>query len=186
MLQKKPGEKDRGLDVWGDAAVADQTDFINRAVGLYSGDAERVLRRARDDLAAATLKATGPWPESKLGQTDVVVRGSSALVGRWRDYWYDLVSPQEALAELGVDPPEGEGAKAKALEILNLLLPPPTGVVVTFLEAPPVVPEDPRVGALKSGLPVGRVDFDLAYSFMVARARGPMAVLHDRAGGRKK
>lgn len=149
------------LDVFGDQrGKRGVLDDLDRIAGLYAGDLElKLLPRARDDYANAVLKATGSWKESK-DQTDVVRLSSDRISDIFRRYNYDLVDTRQLLRDFGIEVASAEDA----LQLLRRLLPlPPPGIAGDFN------PEDARVGAMLVGLPIGRTDYDLAYSFMAAR-----------------
>lgn len=155
-------------DIFGDVGRKNDaiSDTLDRLAGLYQGDPERALQRSRDDYALATLKATGPWKESKA-QTDVVKITARKLVKIWRDYWYDMVDAHKALLELGI-----ETDTKSSLQVLNNLLKPDLRAVVPIPEVGQLlVPEDPRIAALRAGLSISRSDWDLVYSFAADRAK---------------
>lgn len=158
-----------GLRIFGDttdpkATVEDTNDRLAR---LYKGKPAQVLQRSRDDYAAAVLAATGPWKASRAAQVDVVKVAANKLVGIWRKYHYDLVTPRVALAELGLDVPE-----AVALPVLRRVLPPVPGSKVGG-----IIPEDFRLAALKGGEPLNRANWDLAYGYAAARAKTTIPAL---------
>lgn len=162
------------LDVFGDVGRRNDAiaDTLDRIAGLYQGDFERPFMRGRDDYSAAVLRATGPWKESK-GQTDVVKFAATRVVKVWRDYWYKMVTPHSALAQLGVDCNEKD-----ATDLFAKLVGPDTRAAVPVAEVGDVIiPEDPRIGALRMGIPVSRQDFDLTYAFIAERARFSLAKL---------
>src|SRR5262249_34327680 len=107
----------REVDLFGDLAAGRSYDTVDRLAGLYAGNFDKALRRARDDLAESTLRATGPWGEGD--QTDVVKVAADALAGEFAAYVYDLVDARTALAELGAAIPVGQAVRA-----LQLALPP--------------------------------------------------------------
>lgn len=134
------------LDIFGDLSRGskDLADTLDRLSGLYQGNPERALVKARDDYAASVLRATGPWKGS-ISQTDVVRLAGSKIVKMYRGYVYDLVNKDQAVLELGGDfgRPEIRGG---------------------------YIPEDPRIGSLRAGLSISRFDFDLVYGFLYGRA----------------
>jgi len=162
------GGKYTKLDVFGDLSQRDRllTDPLDRLAGLYAGDFSKNLRRARDDYAETVLKITGPWPESK-DQVDVVKIAVSHLVTSTRGYQYDLVDAQRALRELGWEVPRDQ-----ATAFLGTLLPPDERSAVGA-----ILPEDPRLAALKEGLGIPRADWALVYSFAAERAQRAEAAL---------
>lgn len=155
-------------DVFGDGGRLFDPDTMDRLNGLYQGEPEKPLARGRDDFAAAALAATGPWKKSKT-QTDVVKLAAQKEVGLYRRYAYDMVSPQKALAELGVDCPPNEAEK-----LLRTLLPP-----AQRDQTLGVIPEDPRLLALMSGIPINRIDWDLVYGFAASRSQKTLQTLRE-------
>lgn len=159
---QKDGQR---LNVFGDVTDVRKTipDEVDRLVGWYSGSPRKPLSRARDDYAEAVLRATGPWPGSKTGQTDVV-RLSSAKIGDAFAYdRYRLIGAVEALQSLGIKPPADA---AQAVARLREVLPP-----IAEVRPDTIVPEDATIGALRAGLKVGPYDYALSYSFMQERAQ---------------
>lgn len=147
------------LDVFDDATQKRQDEAVVRIAGLYAGDPEfKLLPRGRDDYSSAVLRATGPWKKSK-DQTDVAERVSDKLREVYADHNYRLVDASRALVELGVSGVDEKDAPAR----LQKLLPP-----VPIFDGG-LIREDPRIGALMSGLSINRVDWDLVYAFAAAR-----------------
>lgn len=149
------------LDVFGDVGpegrkIAIQSDVVARLAGLYAGDFEfKVLPRARNDLAANVLRATGPWRASKT-QADAAKLAAEQVWGIYRRYVYEMVGASDFLSDAGIQ------YKGDASTAFNLVVPP-----VRFR---PGEPEDPRKGALGVGLSIPRTDYDLEYSLMAVRA----------------
>lgn len=151
------------FDIDDDTTARSPSDATRRLAGLYTGDLERrLLPRGRQDYAAAVLRVTGPWDESK-DQTDLVKRSAERIGDVHRRYWYDAVDAAKALAELGIE----HDGKTSAVEVLEKRLPP----VLADAEPGRLVPEDPRIEALLSGLSIPRSDWDLVYAFVAARVR---------------
>lgn len=140
------------LDVFGEKrdGFPDQ-DTIDRLAGLYAGDLSKPLRRARDDLAEAMLRLTGN-PGDDTGS--VVTQSHGDLVKMYHAYWYDLVTPEVACRELGF----AVDTNQAAVTLLKKLLPP----------LPPdeigISPEDPRMGALKAGVSINRLQWEQVYA----------------------
>ena len=156
------------LDIFADISKFNtlQSDVIQRAAGLYAGDFTKHLRRGRDDYAETILKISGPWPQS-VDQTDVVKVGMTKVVNKTRGWYYDMVTPEQALKELGYRAP-----KDKVLATLNSILPPdPQGRVGD------VYLEDPRIGALKEGVSIPRWDWSLVYGYAAARVSKTMKAM---------
>lgn len=124
---------------------------VDRLAGLYAGDVERkLLPRARDDYNAAILKATGPILAlpggifaGKVDQSEIARVTAEGLSQVFKEYWYDLVTLNTIKADLGV-------------KQLKLAIP---------LDGM----EDPRIGAILSGIEINRSDYDLIYSFLATR-----------------
>jgi len=148
------GEKQLpGLDIVADLHSHDQVGALNRLAGLYLGDFKKGMQRSRDDYAQAVLKASGPWGDD---QAQIVKTAMSTVTKMTRDYIYGEVTPEQALRELGVE------LNGNSAEQLSDLLP-PEPAQVGFL------PEDPRVAALKKGIPIPRTDWSFVQSFCASR-----------------
>lgn len=151
MLQKQ-------LDVFGEKTDGGPvTDTVSRIAGLYSGVLDKPIRRSRDDFSDAVLVATRGLPVSKAYQS---------VVDEYNRYVYELVTPVVACRELGY-----EVAEAKATAVLQRLVPP----------LPPddlgISPEDPVIGALKTGLSVNRLEWEQVYADAYFRATKAVADL---------
>lgn len=159
-----------GLDVFGDITKLNRpvADTLDRLAGLYQGDPERALVRGRDDYAMAVLKATGPWKEGKVAQTDVVKQAATRQVKIWRDYFYNMVDAQSALQELGIKASDKKAADV----LLRFVLPPDRRATTNVPKVnQTIIPEDPRLGALRLGIPISRFDWDLCYGFAAERSQ---------------
>lgn len=169
---------DGRLDVFGDLGAGKRNAFspdtFDRLAGLYAGDFSKNLRRARDDVAEATLKATGPWEGGVGDQTDVAKLAAVRLGDEYRDYWYEEVTAAKALQDLGLDVPAN-----KAKEMFGAVLPPDLRNQIGGF-----VPEDPRIAALRQGLNVSRADWAFAQSFAAERSKGRVEEL--RKAGQQK
>jgi hypothetical protein len=132
------------LDIFGDLSSKQSTpDVLDRLAGLYTGDFQKPIRRMRDDYSDAGFRASG-------GQSiPAVSAGISKIYG---EYFYDTVSAEKACAELGFIVP-----KNKSVDYLKILLPPLPRDITG------IIPEDPIIGALKSGLAVNRFQWELVY-----------------------
>lgn len=150
------------LDIFGDLSQHGRfsSDVVDRLAGLYAGDFSKNLRRARDDLAEATLRATGPW-EGDAGQTDTAKVASQRLADEWSAYNYDRVDAQQALREMGYAVPAKQ-----SVEVLKLLVPPD----VRQVPVEGFFSEDVRLGALQAGISINRADFALVFGTMAERA----------------
>ena len=149
------------LDIFGDITNGDDTipDTVDRLAGLYTRSLNKVLQRARDDFAEATLRITGPWKAAKDDQSDVLKTAATEIVQTVYRYRYDLVDPQQALREIGI-----ESTKEEAITKLKAVLPPGNALLG-------IIPEDARIGALKAGVPINRVDWSLIYAAVATRAQ---------------
>ncbi len=136
-------------DIFGDTSRKDQSDAINRIVGLYAGDLSTPFRRGRNDYASAILRVTGPWPGSS-DQTDTVKQAAKRMEWIFANYWYDQVDAKSALEEMGVQP-EGKAED----QLANMLMVPADTV------------EPPALTALRTGLKVNRAEWDLIYGRVV-------------------
>jgi hypothetical protein len=156
------------LDLLGDLTQRNRiaSDVLDRLSGLYQGDFAKNLRRARDDVAEVTLKATGPWPDAK-DQTDAAKVAAVKVADEYAAYNYDLVDAQSALRELGID-----AGKSESLQLIGMLLPPDERAA--FAD---VILEDPRIAALKAGLGINRSDWALVYGFAAERAQKNLAMV---------
>ncbi len=159
---------DATYDILGDLGKGGSLSYETRSrlIEAYTGNFDKALRRARDDVAEVTLRATGPWKES-ADQTDVAKIAAIRLADDYSGYWYDLVTPRMAIGELGVEAPELE-----AVGLLNLLLPPDGRANFAGL-----IVENPAIMALKSGIGVNRSDWSLAFPFAAERARKQRAAV---------
>lgn len=147
------------LDIFNDLSAKNQTqaNVVSRLAGLYSGDLERVVMpRARDDQAALVLRASGTWRGQDQARAAAI--GFAKISDLFGRYWYEQVDEKRALAELGV-----EGGSLE-----KLLLP---AAPIDAGAGRPIIPEDPRIGALEAGLSISRVDWSLVYSFAATRIR---------------
>lgn len=161
-------------DVFGDATNVRQeiADTLDHLRAQYAGqDPETVtLPRARDDYARAVFKAAGSWKGKNPAES--VKLGSEATADVYKLYAYDLVTPLVACRELGVDP-----GRRDPVQVLRELLPPAGGPIAG------VIPEDPRLAGLLAGIPIGRNDWNLSFTFAAARARATLAA-RPRDGGK--
>ncbi len=150
----------KGFDIYGDASDKKKTlpDTVERLSGLYSGNLEnKVLPRARQDLAEAVLRASGPF-KGGGDQTTITQRSSTQVGTLYNDYFYKTVGARQCLHDLGIDVEEKD-----AVERLRKELPPP------LPDAEGIRHEDVRVASLLSGLEITRADYSLIYSFLATR-----------------
>jgi len=128
-------------------------ETVMKLAGIYQGDFDRLLARARDDLSAAVTAAT------RDPNAQNVQRMWSDVANFHDRYHYDLVGPQEAASWLGF---QVEDDAAGATLLAQLLPPLPR-------DAFAISPEDPRIGALKLGMSLNRYDFERIYLDLAAR-----------------
>lgn len=119
-------------------------DTLERLAGLYTGDLEKPIRRARDDYSDAVYIATNGMSVSQV---------SNEISQTYGAYNYKGVDALTACKELGYSVPEG-----KAVYYLNLLLPP------LPVDSSGIRPEDPIIGALKAGLTINRFQWEAVYA----------------------
>lgn len=139
------------LDVFGEKSDG-FPDFktLDRLAGLYAGDLTKPLTRARDDLSEATLRLTQiPATDGKSTVSQVHTHLSSY----YRKYWFDTVKPVDACVELGF-----EVSEENAVKLLNALLPPLPADEIG------ISPEDSRLGALKAGIAINRLQWEQVYA----------------------
>lgn len=145
------------LDVFGEQKDGfPNQDTLDRLAGLYSGDLAKPLRRARDDFAEAMLRLTSnPGDEN----ASAVTVAHTEIIKTYHGYWYDLVSPETACRELGF----AVDGNPAAITLLKRLLPPlaPDELGIS--------PEDARLGALKAGLSINRLQWEAVYADAAAR-----------------
>lgn len=139
------------LDVFDDLD-SDQAipDTLDRLAGLYAGDLTKPIERARDDYSSAVFKAT-----NGLSVPDI----SAKISQIYGNYNFKLVDAQTACLELGYVVPEGDAVKR-----LNEIIPPLSQDVVG------ISPEDPIIGALKSGLTIQRYQWEQVFGDAAFRA----------------
>jgi hypothetical protein len=145
------------LDVFGEKGDGfPNQDTIDRLAGLYAGDLSKPLRRARDDFSEAMLRLTGnPGDET----ASAVTVAHDRIVKTYHTYWYDLVTPEIACRELGFSV-DGNPA---AITLLKKLLPP------LAPDELGIAPEDARLGALKAGVSINRLQWEAVYADAAAR-----------------
>lgn len=129
-----------GATILADVSQTDQNDVLQRLATVYQADLEKPLQRARDDYNDAVRRATVNWDAPKV---------SAELSKQFAAYKYDLVTPEQAALELGLD---GDGRRA-----LRYLL-------------PPLRVEDPVIAALLAGIGVNRKDWEAVYAEAADRA----------------
>jgi hypothetical protein len=161
-------------DIYDDLSLRDREEAVQRIANKYTGDFSLFLRRSRDDLARLTLEASGPWEGGEAtANADVCRRYALRLETTVHAYWYDLVTPRQALLDIGLDVPDNRAAEA-----LQLLCPPD----LRGEEGTGFVPEDPTLALLKAGVGVNRSDWGLSQNFVAERIeRSPLLLYPKRA-----
>lgn len=152
---------DNKLNIFGDLSQgrkAFDADTIDRLVGLYEGDFSDNIRIARDDVARVTLQATGPFKKSQ-DQANISRLAAEALSKAFAEYNYELMTPQSALREMGLDV-----RKEKSVEIFNRLMAIDVIPATIFLE-------DVRIAALKANISILRADWALVYDQAMSRVQ---------------
>lgn len=145
------------LDVFGEKSDGfPDHDTIDRLAGLYAGDLTKPLGRARDDLAEAMLRLTGNPGDDNASAVTIA---HDRMIKTYHGYWYDLVSPEAACRELGF----AVDGKDAAIKLLKQMLPP------LAPDSFGVAPEDPRLGALKAGVSINRLQWEAVYADAAAR-----------------
>lgn len=158
------------LDIFGDLNAGKHTftsETIDRLAGLYAGDFSKNLRRARDDVAEVTLKATGPFKESDT-QADIAKIAGVKMSEMYAEYNYTLVNAKTALADMGLDVSE-----EKSLEVFNQLMAVDVPVNGIFVE-------DVRIAAIGRGIAVDQHDWALVYSKAAERMQRNLKKLNDK------
>jgi len=147
------------LDVFDDLSSKQSIpETLDRLAGLYSGNLDKPIRRAKDDYDEAVFRAT-------RGMS--VIKTSAVVSDIYGKYNYDLVTPQVACKELGFEIPSD-----KAVFYLNQLLPPLQRDEIG------VSPEDPYLGALKAGIGINRYQWEQVFAdaaFRVLQTRKQLA-----------
>lgn len=135
-----------GLDVFGDKT---DKEAVEKLAAQYTGDFDKLFQRARDDFADAMLRLVGE-PGKEFS---VVTEQHSRLSKMYNSFWFDTVTASVACRELGFTVTD-EKAAAAMLKRLLPPLPPTEGVS----------PEDARLGALKAGLGLRRIQWEAVYA----------------------
>lgn len=139
------------LDVFGDVSSNEQIpDQLDRLAGLYAGDLNKPLRRARDDYNDAVFRVTNGMNVTQI---------STLVSDVYSDYIYKEIGAFEVCYELGYLVPKDE-----AIYYLNKIIPPLPNDIIG------ISPEDPIIGALKAGLKVNRLQFEQVYPDLAFRA----------------
>lgn len=162
-----------GLRVFGDLTAFEsglsQEEQLDRLAGQYKLDPElTVLPEGRANYSKAIMSVTGPWIGRGKGDQADIVQTSSACIGDiFAEQAYGLFDARRALKHLGIV------AEKDAEAQFDKLLP-PVQTLPPLVE--PILPEDGRIAAIKSGAGVVATDFYLASAFMRARIARTRAV----------
>lgn len=140
------------FDIYDDvSSKANVPETLTRLAGLYSGDLSKVLRRGRDDYSDAAIRATyGNYNVAQI---------SEIISEIYENYNYREVDAAIASRELGINVPEDQ-----AIEYFVEIVKP------RLVMANGVVPEDPIIAALKTGLRVNRFQWELVYADAAIRS----------------
>ena len=172
------------IDIIGDRNFKNQRDneFV-RLAGLYSGNFElETLPAARNQHAMAIMRCTGPWDSAAKNQSDIAKVAGDKLASIYA-YNYQDIYPSDILREHGLKSDEIDAVtvaraieeareddlaldetEARAMLTLRRVLPP---IQIAVDSAIP--PEDFRIAASLKGIPIGRIDRDLTFSFVATR-----------------
>lgn len=140
------------FDIYDDAGSnSNVPSTLSKLASLYSGDLTKVLRRGRDDYTEASLRAT--YGNFNITQISEIISNIYA------DYNYVEVDATTALRELGykIDPEESQKYFTEL-------------IVPRHIYANGVIPEDPIIAALKTGLKVNRFQWELVYADAAIRS----------------
>ena len=124
-----------------DTLTGDELDNLQRTIGLYQWNPEKLVSRSRDDYSDFMVRVTGHMQPEDIGE----------ITRRFFDeYWESPVTPAEACRELGLTVPEG----IDPAEHLARSLPPRNAEITPGLFA-----EDIYIAALCSGQSITRANF---------------------------
>ena len=140
------------LDAFGDLKLIPRSNAeqVQILAGLFAGNPDKPLSRARDDYTEAVWHATGGFEVPKISATISAIQSS---------YRYASVTPQQACLELGWRVTN----KDAAVKLLNRLLPPlPTN--------DPTSPENIIIALLKGGDTVIRAEFERVFQDLAFRS----------------
>jgi len=152
------------LDIFGDAQKGrlPLADTVVELAGLYTGSPDKTLRRAREDQQEAALRVVDVW--KKDSNLKIVKNVSTGISDLYTKHRYDLVTAEQALVECGL-----RVDRAKASATLKRMTPPGPD---NFMGG--VLLEDVRLGMLKAGGGINRVDWDFIKPLVAARVRAAL------------
>lgn len=153
------------MNVYNDQKGATQNltlpETLEKLARLYSADLEKPFRRAREDHMDAIARCTvgvvtkedkSPWSFKEI---------ADALSERFVYYSYSPVTPLKACREMGYEVEDEEAAVTLFNRLVGFLN--PEGDTK-------VVPEDIRLGFLKTNTPINRSQWELVYIDAMTRA----------------
>lgn len=150
------------FDVYGDTSKNQLKkpifETVNSLFSKYNGDPTVLMMRLRDDYSKAVITVTGSWKDDP-GQINTVKFSSAQISKVWAQDRYDQVDAKSAMKYLGLP----ESSDDKVLEIFGKAIPP------VKINIGGIIPEDPRIHALKVGLKINPYDFSFVYNFMMTR-----------------
>lgn len=137
------------LDVYDDFGDLRLTreQVIDR-LGAFTGDFDRRLALGRNDYSDAVFKSTGGM--SIKATSDKVAKIYASLE-------YTMVTPEQALLELGVKVKDGNGAAT-----FKKLF--PRGEQIALIDGHKINLDDPMIGFLRINVPINRLDFERIYA----------------------
>jgi len=141
------------LDVFADLGASEQNtreQVVDRLAGLYAGQLDAPdgpIGRGRRDYGTTLYRIA---LDSVFGVDDarIVAELSHAVSDIFSSYRYDVVSPERACLELGLEVGDGEGIAG-----LDRLLGDPSLAIVV----------DPVVGSLRAGISINRTEFEQVF-----------------------
>lgn len=140
------------FDIYGDTSSRENVpETLSRLAGLYSGDLNKVLRRGRDDYSDASIRST--YGNYNVAQISIIISDI------YEAYNYKEVDALTACKELGLS-----ADADNAVKVLIDSVPP------KLVLSNGVVPEDPIIAALKTGLRVNRFQWELVYADAALRS----------------
>jgi hypothetical protein len=154
------------MRVFGDTGLKNINPFEaeQKFEELYGGNADKVLRQAREAQQELILAIVGDDGQGKI--TEVSKRATQLLSDRYNAHRYNKIGAQQALVECGWLVPEEH-----ATVLFNMLAAPP-GIVDGV-----IVLEDPRIGKVRAGIKIDRTQWDFVKNIAAARIQAAMSGL---------
>lgn len=153
---------ENGFDVFGDVTAKDQLiiDTVKELSQQYKGRPDKFFALARQSYQSAMTEYTASFADTN--PTKVVTLAAQNLEKNFAAHNYGTLNAELALKRLGFTVvPKGD-----AKNYLKILLRPDKDS-----RAFGIVPEDARIAALVSGIPLPQRDFSMIYSFAQFRAQ---------------